>query len=201
MKITIIRHAQTRGNVERRYLGRTESDLTETGAAQQSKILKHLSGTAFDAVFASPSGRTMALAERLAQNNHVLLEKDDRLREMHFGIFDGLTAAEAQKKNVEVWQAWLSDFDHYRLPGGESFQDLKARFAAIWQDIKKTYTDDAQIALVTHGGVARAALAVLCSMPDALTWHIETRPASLMQINMIDSYGMLCGLIPSDSLQ
>ena len=120
---------------------------------------------------------------------------------MDFGIFDGLTAAEAEKKDRGVWKAWLADFYRYRLPEGESFQDLKTRFAAFWQAINRQYGDSAHVVLVTHGGVCRAALAVLCSLPDAVSWHVETQPASIMQIHMIGDYGVLCGLIPPDQLQ
>ena len=201
MKLTIVRHAQTLGNAEKRYLGTTESELTERGKAQQAKTLARLSGTTFDAVYASPSGRTMAMAEQMARASHVRVRQDDRLREMHFGIFDGLTAAEAEAQHQEVWQAWLADFDRCRLPEGEGFQDVKARFAAFWKEIKGTYDDSVHLALVTHGGVVRAALAVLCGMPDALTWHIETQPASIVQIKMIGDYGVLCGLIPPETLQ
>ena len=201
MKLTMIRHAQTRGNAEKRYLGTTESELTEVGAAQQAKALAHFEGTPIDAVYASPTGRTMAMAEELAQAKQLPVHQDDRLREMDFGIFDGLTAAEAEKKDSGVWKAWLADFDRYRLPEGESFQDLKTRFAAFWQAINRQYGDSAHVVLVTHGGVCRAALAVLCSLPDAVSWHVETQPASIMQIHMIGDYGVLCGLIPPDQLQ
>lgn len=196
MNIYIIRHAQTQGNVEKRYLGVTESPLTERGEHQQLETLKRLSPITFDAVYSSPSGRTLALAEALANQNSLSVVADERLREMHFGLFDGLTAEEAHAKSPEVWQRWLSDFDHYRLPGGESFQEVKSRFKGFWEKIKQAYPDAANIACVTHGGIVRAALAVLCAFPDDLTWHFESAPAAVVKIKLIEDFGLICGFVP-----
>ncbi|MGN0193763.1 MAG: histidine phosphatase family protein [Pseudoramibacter sp.] len=195
MNIYIIRHAQTQGNAEKRYLGVIESPLTETGRRQQEETLKRLAPVPFDAVYSSPCGRTLAMAQALAAKNGLSVKVDERLREMHFGIFDGLTADEAQAKAPEVWQRWLSDFDHCRLPEGESFQDVKSRFKGFWETIREKQGEP-NIACVAHGGIVRAALAVLCNFPDGLTWHFESAPASVVKIKMIEDYGLLCGLVP-----
>ncbi|MCH4072536.1 histidine phosphatase family protein [Pseudoramibacter sp.] len=196
MNIYIIRHAQTQGNVEKRYLGDTESPLTETGERQQRQALKQLEGVPFDAVYSSPADRTLTMAKAIAGHNGLSVKADARLREMHFGIFDGLTAEEAEAKAPEVWQNWLSDFDHYRLPEGESFQDVKSRFKGFWATIKETGKGEANIACVTHGGIIRAAMTVLCALPDAATWHFESAPATVVKIKMIGDFGLLCGFVP-----
>lgn len=102
----------------------------------------------------SPQRRCQQLAEALqAQRPDLVLSTDPRLREMHFGAWEGVPWADIDRHEFDTW---LADFAHARPGGdGEPVQALMARVAAAWDEWR---TAGREAAWITHAGVMRAAL-------------------------------------------
>ncbi|OPL08103.1 MAG: hypothetical protein AVO33_02090 [delta proteobacterium ML8_F1] len=144
MKIYLIRHGQTLANRERRYRGHSESVLTPLGISQIKKAGAQLGGLAFKKVYCSPSLRTRQTARALGIEDY---EIDERLREIHFGIFEGLNYEEMMEKFPDETVAFYNSFEFFRIPEGESLKDLTRRVEDFLQSVQ-----EGPVLLITHGG-------------------------------------------------
>ncbi len=152
----LLRHGETEFNVEGRYQGQRDSPLTPRGrdqARRHGALLETLIAEpeAWRLV-ASPLGRAMATARIVCAELGLpdgAIETDDRLKEMAFGAWEGLTPAEIEAWHPEAWAARGADRWHHLRPGGESYALLAARVGAFLRDVQ------GDTIVVGHGGAGR----------------------------------------------
>ena len=87
----LLRHGQTPMSVQKRYAGRTDAPLTDTGVRQAAAAAKRLAPAGLDAIVASPLQRTLRTAEEVAAVTGVPVLTDEGFRETDFGAWEGLT--------------------------------------------------------------------------------------------------------------
>ncbi len=150
MKIYLIRHGQTTGDVEDRYGGDYDDELTAIGKTQAEDLAKKLKETDFEILFASPKIRAQQTAKILSSVLGGKYETLEYLRERNKnGVLTGLTKEEANEKYPDLVEA-AKDYRNL-IDGGESFEDFKLRVINVWSQIINT--NYSTIAVVTHGGV------------------------------------------------
>ncbi len=149
MHIRLIRHGETAGNAERRYVGATDAPLSEKGRADAEQRKKD---PALSRVYVSPLIRARETASILFPNAVQTVVND--LREMDFGAFEGRTADEMA--NDPAYRAWVDDLCRGACPGGESQADFHSRVAAAFTETVRSLDGDATF--VVHGGVIMSVL-------------------------------------------
>ena len=122
--VYLVRHAEIGVNID--YLSKTEVEITEKGRELTEKFARNLKEN-FDIIFTSPSLRCRETSEIIARIKGLKVEIDPRLREVDFGIFEGLTKEEAKKKFPKVFEMRLRDKWNFRIPNGESYSDAARR--------------------------------------------------------------------------
>ena len=85
--ICLIRHAKTAGNLERRYIGRTDETLCDEGRAALEKMIKASAYPAGEIVFSSPMQRCVETVKLIYPESELHLING--LRECDFGDFEG----------------------------------------------------------------------------------------------------------------
>ena len=126
-RLLLLRHGQTELSRERRYSGRGNPDLTETGRRQAADAARYLSERGgIAAVVSSPLQRAYDTAAAAADALGLPVTVDDDLIETDFGEWEGLTFAEAARRHPDLHGRWLRDTT-LRPPGGESFDDVTER--------------------------------------------------------------------------
>jgi broad specificity phosphatase PhoE len=110
---------------------------------------------------------------------------DERLRELDFGELEGRTYDEIARERPELYRRWMEQPTRVRFPGGECFDDLRARACAALGEIRAAHSG-AVIAVVTHGGVVRAALADALGLP---TERIFALDVGYCRLSVIDWFG------------
>ena len=126
-RLLLLRHGQTELSRQRRYSGRGDPELTETGRGQAADAARYLSEKGgIAAVVSSPLQRAYATAKAAADALGLPVQVDDDLIETDFGEWEGLTFAEAAERHPDVHGRWLRDTG-LRPPGGESFDDVAER--------------------------------------------------------------------------
>lgn len=161
MRIAFLRHGPTAWNEAGRIQGHTDIPLSEAGLAKMAAL--RLSFIC-PRVYCSPLLRARQTAQALGLDNPVL---DDRLREQHWGDWEGLTRDEILARHgadafLKVGSARGEDF---RPLGGESTGELHARVSAFLKDIA---ANDSDAVVVAHLGVVRAAYTL------ASGWAMDT---------------------------
>ncbi len=99
--LLVVRHGETQWNLEGRWQGHLDSDLTELGQRQARALAKHPAMETVDRVYSSDLGRALATAHEIAVRRGLGIHREPRLRERHLGIFQGLTRAEMTERFPE----------------------------------------------------------------------------------------------------
>ena len=95
-RICFIRHGETGWNVEKRIQGQIDISLNASGHKQAQAMASNAAQHEFSAIYSSDLQRASDTANMLAQESGLNIIKLPQLRERHFGIFQGLTAAEGK---------------------------------------------------------------------------------------------------------
>ena len=152
--IIFIRHAKTQGNIEKRYIGKTNEPLCADGVKQAEALFKSGKLPHPDFLISSPYLRCTQTAEMLYPG--VAYEIDDDLRECDFGMFEGKTHEELLS-NPE-YTTWIEACCMQDIPDGESVTAFKRRCCAAFMETVRTKPDGATIVFVIHGGCIMAIL-------------------------------------------
>lgn len=152
IRVYLIRHGATAGNLQRRYIGRTDEPLCDTGVRQVQAL--QAQDLHVDWLFVSPLLRARQTADILFP--HMPLHLIENMRETDFGLFEGKTAAELA--DVPAYQAWVDSQCTGPIPNGEDVSHFKARCRAAFARAIADVKDDTCAAFVVHGGVVMAIL-------------------------------------------
>ena len=146
MKWLLIRHGQTRGNLEHRYIGcRTDEPLCQEGIM----LLQRRKYPPAARVFVSPMKRCRETAALLYPDVPAVVVDD--FRECDFGAFENKNYAELDGR--ADYQAWIDSGGELPFPGGESRAQLAARCAEAFGRIRE---QDEDCAVIAHGGTIMA---------------------------------------------
>lgn len=165
MKIFLVRHGETTGDVEDRYGGSYDDHLTDLGKEQLAVTANNLVGKGIEVILTSPLIRAKESAEIISSKTACPVEIVNGLEERSYGVLGGLTKAEALEKYPEVVEAHKNPLN--TDPEGESYDDFKDRVLETFQKI--TQKEYATIAVVSHGGPIKQILAHLGeSIPEKI---------------------------------
>lgn len=192
--LVLLRHGQSQWNLENRFTGWVDVDLTAEGEAQASKggELIAKAGLDIDQAFTSVQTRairTCNLALDAAKQSFVPVTKDWRLNERHYGGLTGLNKAEtAEKHGVEQVTIWRRSYDipppelapggeydfakdrRYKgatLPSTESLATTLVRVLPYWEsDIAPHLKAGETVLVAAHGNSLRAIVKHLFNVPD-----------------------------------
>jgi broad specificity phosphatase PhoE len=131
------------------------------------------------AVYTSPLERAAVTAEALSAAHRLQPVVVADLRELDFGEADGLPFEDLPSG---LQRGLLENPTEVRFPGGESYADLRVRVTAACDDIVTSHPGS-EVAVVSHAGAIRAALATWLSMADGAVFRLDQRYAS---INIVD---------------
>lgn len=152
MLIGLLRHGEVEGGS--RFRGQTDEALTCIGLQQMRSATD---GRYWDHVISSPLVRCAAFANAFARQHSLPLTFDARLKEMHFGVWEGRTAAELMTTDTDALTRFWTDPLHNTPPGGEPLAQFQARVLDAWNDIVIGHGRQ-RVLIVTHGGVIRVLL-------------------------------------------
>jgi probable phosphoglycerate mutase len=155
-QLILIRHGETLWNTERRMQGQLDSPLTERGQWQARQLGERLKSLPFVSLYSSDLPRARQTAQCIADSTGHAVIEDVRLRERHFGLFEGMTRAEMEQRDPEIYARFMSRDPRFAVPGGESPADFFARCRAVLEELAAGHPGQT-IAVVTHGLVLDAA--------------------------------------------
>ena len=178
----LIRHGESVSNVEERVQGQAAVDLSELGRRQAARVAARsrelvASAPGNDApweIWSSPLKRARHTAEMIAAAVGLPLHIEERLCELHAGIFQGHLWADLETQFPEAIAQWRSGDVDYQIPGGESRAQLAARGHEALQSLAARNVSG--MIVVAHGGVLTAALGSLLGRAHPLLASAAQRP-------------------------
>lgn len=181
LRVGLLRHGEVEGG--NRFRGRTDDPLTATGLAQMHAAIADSEN--WEHIVSSPLLRCAAFADDFARQYSLPLTFDARLKEMHFGAWEGRTAAELMTTNADALTRFWNDPLHNTPPGGEPLAQFQTRVLDAWNDIIMEYPAQ-RVLIVTHGGVIRVLLCHVRNQPLARLQTFEVRHGGLYRVQVDD---------------
>lgn len=162
--LVLVRHGESRWNIEGRWQGHDGPGLTARGRRQAEATAGWIAARYGDVRLLARSdlARAAETAAPLEADLDVTVIVDRRLRELDIGAWAGLTRTEVAERDPAGYAAWLRG-DEVVLGGGEHVGQLRARVAAALADVRDAArrAGGGTALVVTHGGCVRAAACLL----------------------------------------
>lgn len=201
-RLILIRHGESQDNVAGRLSGWTDSPLTHHGQSQARRAARFVSEQFRpSALYVSPLTRAVQTAQPLAESTGLTPRRRDDLRELHFGVADGLTFAEIEARHAGLLQrASQEDDAAFGWPGGESRRNFWERVLGAIEEIGRAHRGET-VAIVSHGGVLSTFLAYAaagnptrwrdyplhnCALSET---HADSHGVAVIRWNVVDHLG------------
>ncbi|HEY5524967.1 MAG TPA: histidine phosphatase family protein [Clostridium sp.] len=178
IKIALIRHSKTKGNLEKRYIGSTDESLCQVGI----DLIKSKAFPLAKVVYCSPLARCVETSKLIYNDIEPIIYKD--LRECNFGLFENKNYKELEG-NIH-YQKWIDSNGTLNFPNGEKPEAFQNRcvniFDEIINDILKKNVEFS--AMIVHGGTIMAILDKYSSPhEDFFHWQVNNCEGFIIEIN------------------
>ncbi|MCX5696124.1 MAG: histidine phosphatase family protein [Candidatus Omnitrophica bacterium] len=149
-RLTLIRHGVTEWNKKGRYCGFRDVGLSKEGEEQAKSLAKSLKSFKFDKIYSSDRSRALQTGRILFKECKIIRVR--ALREINFGVLEGLKHKEIMKKYPLAYKKWLSDPYQDCIPKAEPMSVFKKRVNQAIEKIVRLNSGK-DLAIVCHGGV------------------------------------------------
>lgn len=153
-RIYLIRHCQSMGNIQHRFQGRYDADISPEGAKQLELLGLRFRNEPIDVIYTSPLKRARATAEAIGKYHDVDVIEEPGFIEMDVGRMENRSLEELAAKFPETAEDWARAPDRCRFPGGETMLEVYER---VNRALDKVIADNPgrTVVVTTHGGVLR----------------------------------------------
>jgi len=162
-RLIIWRHGRTEWNATDRVQGHSDVDLDAVGVAQAAESAPRIAALGPDLIVSSDLRRAARTAAVLASITGRTVDYDNRLRERHYGPWQGLRLVEIEERYPEEYARWRARLP-IRDPAIETVDDLAKRATAAFRDAAERAGGGTAV-VVTHGGTATVGCAGLLGWP------------------------------------
>lgn len=172
MKVYLVRHGETDGNLAQKMQGSVDTPLNARGREQAAVTAEALKEIPFDRVFCSLLCRTKETAEILLGTRTIPLEQDARLMEIAFGEAEGHSIVTAKTDPDDPMHAFFAAPETYvPMSGGESFEDVRRRTAEfVAERILPLEGTCEAVLVVSHGVATRSIVYPVAGIPLKDLW-------------------------------
>ncbi|GLZ07711.1 phosphoglycerate mutase [Actinomadura sp. NBRC 104412] len=158
-RVVLWRHGQTRWNVERRFQGKTDIPLDETGLQQARRAARLLAALRPTALLTSPLQRASDTAQALATITGLPVAQDRDLVERDGGAWEGLT-------NQEIRERYPAEYAAWQPPGGETSAQVAKRVSAAIERALDDLPPTGLLVVASHGAALRLGMCGLLGLPE-----------------------------------
>ncbi|MGI6375063.1 MAG: histidine phosphatase family protein [Anaerolineae bacterium] len=182
LRLLLARHGATALNHAHRIIGSSDLPLSDVGHRQAERLARRLAIERPDALYTSPLRRAVETAAHVAAACGLPARVDERLREIDFGAWEGLSMDEVAQRDAAALAAWRAD--PLAAPtGGEPPAQLLARVDALLADLQARHAGHA-VALVSHGGLLQALILRALGLPYRNDWLFLLYNGSLSELSL-----------------
>lgn len=184
MRLILIRHGTTELLAQRRFQGHADVPLSLEGVAEAERLARALRALRPAACLSSDLRRARETAEIVASAWGVEVLPEPRLRECSFGVWEGLTRAEAELGWPEEFARWREKGE--AAPGGEAPEAVRERMWHVCRECRARWPD-AVVVAVSHAMAIRITLASALGLtPCDSRGKLQLAPASASEMEFGD---------------
>ncbi|WP_226500404.1 alpha-ribazole phosphatase family protein [Pseudomonas sp. MWU16-30322] len=179
LRLDLLRHGETELGGGLR--GSLDDALTEKGWAQMRAAV--VAGGPWDRLVSSPLQRCARFAAELGEQLNLPVHLDKDLQELHFGAWEGQSAAALMATDAEALGLFWADPYSFTPPQGEPVSDFAARVLGAVARLHQAYAGE-RVLLISHGGVMRLLLAQARGLPREQLLNVEVAHAALFALSV-----------------
>lgn len=178
----IIRHGKTDWNAEYRLQGRTNIHLNEEGLQMAKEAAQKYKDINFDVCYCSPLDRAQETAKLLLENRNVPIITDNRLIEMCFGKYEGVSNI-FSKPDCPIYKFFKDPQNYIAQDGAESFEELFTRTGNFLKEIVEPELEKGKdILIVGHGAMNNSIISQIRNIPLKDFWTIAIPNCELITL-------------------
>ncbi|WP_248737903.1 alpha-ribazole phosphatase family protein [Pseudomonas sp. MWU12-2029] len=185
LRLDLMRHGETELGGGLR--GSLDDALTEKGWAQMREAV--IGQGPWDRLVSSPLQRCARFAEELGAQRDLSVSLDKDLQELHFGAWEGQSAAALMETDAEALGLFWADPYAFTPPQGEPVTEFSARVLAAVMHLHAAHAGE-RVLLVSHGGVMRLLLARARGLPREQLLNVEVAHGALFSL-IVEADGSL----------
>jgi broad specificity phosphatase PhoE len=185
LTLYITRHGETVWNTHKRMQGWSDSELTVNGIINAVSLGDRVKEVKFDAIYTSPSRRTVSTANLIKGDREIPIILNDNLKEINMGDWEGQTFTSIEEKYPKEFYSFWNTPHLYNSINGESFDELRLRVLNAINSIQEKYSKG-NILIVTHSVVIKTLLAFFKEYPLEKLWDppfIHDTSLSIVELN------------------
>lgn len=190
MAFYFIRHGETDFNQSKKMQGWLDIELNEMGHLQAEKLANFLVDIHVDYVYSSDLKRAYQTAEAFSRISHQHVMKDEMLREIRLGSWEGKTWKQVKEEYDYFFNNKTINHIDEAIHGGESLSGFQSRVVSHFMNLAERHKED-DVFIFTHGGNIRMLLLYLLSIPLTQREMIEIENASITTIAWNKDYTQL----------
>ncbi len=210
-RVYVVRHGESLGNVEDKFNGHINFDLTERGHAQAECTAKFLDDYPIDVIYASDLNRAFDTAMHTAKRKGLEVIPSEGLREINGGAYEGMLYKSIIDHYPKEFYTWLHDIGNSHCPDGESIAQLAER---ITTEVKRIVAENRgkNILIATHATPVRVLTCNWLGIPitemSKTDWvnnasvcivdYDENGHAEIIAYNLHEHIGELNTFLPKD---
>lgn len=177
-RVVLIRPGETDWNKIERWQGIVAVPLNMHGIKQAQRLAKFVRNIGLNVIYSSDVRRARDTATVLSEYANVPIHYDERLRERHLGLWQGLSMNEMRDWYKKQYDELMQDPINIPAPEGESRAQVAERVTACFEDILKS--DHETIGIITHTTAIRVLLSKL--IPDSNPFDMQFRNISVTTV-------------------
>jgi alpha-ribazole phosphatase len=179
LRLDLLRHGETELGGGLR--GCLDDALTEKGWVQMRAAVVECGP--WDRLVSSPLQRCARFAEELGAQLGLPVQLDKDLQELHFGAWEGQSAAALMETDAEALGLFWADPYSFTPPQGEPVVDFATRVLAAVERLQAAYAGE-RVLLISHGGVMRLLLAQARGLPREQLLNVEVGHGALFSLTV-----------------
>jgi broad specificity phosphatase PhoE len=167
----ILRHAdKEQGNHYNPALRHQDEPISQKGREQAERLVTYFADKGISKIYVSAYQRTGQTIAPVAAHLGLTPIPDERLNELHNGLFEGATEEELRQKFPAELQALRERKAGFRFPEGETGEEAFARVVSFMEEKRQQHTDE-NLIIVSHDGLIRLLMCYVTNMPVNGRWN------------------------------
>jgi probable phosphoglycerate mutase len=184
LQFVVIRPGLTEFEQQGRVQGTLDIPLCEDGRRATTAVVRELMGKPISAVYASPGQATEQTADALAAALGCKSKTLDQLRNLDYGLWQGMLIADVKTKQPKVYRQWQDQPETVCPPQGETVGAARQRAQSVIAKLAKKHKSEGTIALVVPEPLASIFRQLLRGDTLGDLWQSGDRTAQWDQIDM-----------------
>ncbi len=185
-RILIARHGQTLTNVDGRFCGHAETDLTDLGRAQAVALATRLSTIEIHAAYASDFSRAVETARLALGERGLDIAVNPALRELHYGEWELQKGAHVARRWPVEYKLMQSEDPAWCPPGGETLAAVRERTFAALKQIAANHRNQT-VLVISHGTAINCMLGEVLGTSMAHTFRFDVANCGLSEVRAAGS--------------